>query len=300
MVAPALGLPSGSTRTGIACMVAAAALITLNDALAKLLAERLPVGQIIGLRAFAALLPVGYAVYRAGGRAALRVRDPKSQLLRSVLFTMATFCLVGGLVYLPLPLVVFLAGSSPLFVTLFAPLMLAEKVGWRRWSAVLVGFGGVYLIASPTGDSTFGLVLLLPMGAALTSGIADLVTRRMSATESSTAIVVCSTVGIGLGGLATAPFGWVMPDAAALGLLLCAGLLQGAGFLCLVESFRHGEATVVAPFRYTTLLWGLLLGAAIWGDLPDGSALLGAAAILLSTVYVYHREAVRARQAGGQ
>lgn len=287
----------GSTRTGIMFMIAASALITMNDALAKLLAEALPVGQILFMRALAAFVPILIAVRYSGGLSAIRVRDPRSQALRSLFFTAATFCMVGGLAYLPLPLVVFLAGANPLFVTAFAPLLLGERVGWRRWSAVLVGFSGVLLIAAPTGERGLGLALLLPLGAALASAFADIVNRRMSATESSIAIVVCSTAGIALGGLVTAPFGWVAPDGPTLLLVLVAGLFQGSGFLCLVESFRHGEATVVAPFRYTTLVWGLMFGFLLWGDLPAASAMAGAGIILASTFYVYRRETIRSRAA---
>ena len=296
MVLQAVSLPTGSTRTGIACMITAAALLTMNDAVVKLVTDQLPVGQVLFLRGLVALIPISFVVWRNGGMPALRVRDPRNQLLRSVMFTAATFFMVGGLAYLPLPLVVFISAASPLFVTALAPVILGERVGWRRWTAVVVGLCGVLMITSPAGHANIGWTVLLPLGAAVTSALADLVTRKMSATESSTAIVVCSTTAIILGGLSTWPLGWVTPDLQTLLLVLLGGLLQGTGFLFLVESFRHGEATVVAPFRYTILLWGLLLGIVIWGEVPGWNALGGALIILVAAVYVYHREAVLVRR----
>ncbi len=286
-----------ATRKGILCMIAASALITMNDALVKLVTEALPVGQVLFIRAAFLSVLISVFVVRRLGVGALRVRDRRSHALRAISLISSTFLFTFSLRYLSLPVAATVASAGPLFVTALAPVLLGESVRWRRWAAVVVGFSGVVLITRPTGGGLHWLVLL-PLGSAFASALADIVTRHMTATESSISILFYTTLGLLVASLMTAPFGWSEPGAREFALLALAALFEGAGLYLMIESFRHGEATIVAPFRYLMLLWAVLLGLVIWGDFPTWNVFAGAAAIMGSALYIFHRESVRTGRAG--
>src|SRR3546814_7437828 len=165
-------------------MVGGTALLTLNDAVTKWLAADYPVGQIRAIRGLFICLPIAFFTWRAGGIGALRVRNFGGQGLRGLFFIGSSFCFIIGLTYNPLANNVAIAFANPLFITALAPLVLSERVGWRRWFAVLVGFAGVILLVRPVGEA-LNWYALLPLGAAAFGALRDLTTRRISATESS-------------------------------------------------------------------------------------------------------------------
>jgi drug/metabolite transporter (DMT)-like permease len=199
---------------------------------------------------------------------------------------------VAGLGFLPLADNIAVTLAGPLFLTALAPSLLGERVGWRRWLAVGVGFAGIVLMFRPTGE-VMRWAALLPVGAALTGAFRDIVTRRISVTESSISMLFYSTVFISLAGLATLPFGWRPLAAADVGLMALSGLLLGAAQYLMIEAFRHAEAAVVAPFRYSQMVWAVLLGFVVFGDLPDRWLIAGAALVISSGLYILHREARR-------
>ena len=280
---------------GIACTVAGAGLLTTSDGFVKWLTDGYPVTQIIVIRGAFILLPMVLLAWRLGKLETLRVRQPGWQLLRALLFTASVFLFLNGLRFNPLAITTAIAFASPLILTALAVPLLGETIGWRRWAAVLVGFGGVLAIVRPFGEA-INLYALLPLACAVTGAFQDIITRRISDTESAVSVLLCSTI---VTMIAAASFmfdgTWRMPDAVDFSLLVMTGLLSGAAHYLLIETFVRAEAAVVVPFRYTALVWGMAIGFVVWGDIPSGLDWLGILLIVGSGIYIVHREALRRR-----
>ncbi len=276
----------------MACMIGGGLLLTMNDGVVKWLSGDYQVGQILTFRGAAAVILItGVLLWRREFNI-FEVRYPKVQLLRAVLMIASTFLFVNGLRLMPLADTVAVAFVGPIFVTALAPILLSERVGWRRWSAVLVGFAGVLIILRPGGDGLHWAALL-PAGAALCGACRDLLTRGISHGEASGTTLFYSTLGVALAGAVTAPFGWQTPALADLGLFVVAGMLLSIAHFLHIETFRFAEAAVVTPFKYSALLWAMAIGFLVWGDIPDNRTLLGAALLIGSGLYIFHREGRR-------
>lgn len=293
----AIGKPQSAGRVeapgrGMACMIGGGLLLTMNDGVVKWLSGDYQVGQILTFRGAAAVILItGVLLWRREFNI-FEVRYPKVQLLRAVLMIASTFLFVNGLRLMPLADTVAVAFVGPIFVTALAPILLSERVGWRRWSAVLVGFAGVLIILRPGGDGLHWAALL-PAGAALCGACRDLLTRGISHGEASGTTLFYSTLGVALAGAMTAPFGWQTPALADLGLFVVAGMLLSIAHFLHIETFRFAEAAVVTPFKYSALLWAMAIGFLVWGDIPDNRTLLGAALLIGSGLYIFHREGRR-------
>ena len=296
MPADAGSVPTDRPALGIAQMLGAGFLITANDGFVKLLLEELPIGEVVALRGTVLLIIVLLLARLVGGPRALKVANWKAQWLRAVLAAASIFLFVASLAVLPLSTAVTLAFVNPLFVTALAPFVLGEKVGWRRRIAVLAGFAGVIVIVQPTGDGA-GWAYLIPIAAALTGAIRDLMTRRLSASESSMSMMVLAFLAVlpiaylswplGEAGLLS---GWRLPDATALIWLLCSSIFLGGALYLMIESFRNAEAAAVSPFKYVSLLWATILELMIWERLPGLEIYLGAAIIIGAALYIFQRE----------
>ena len=277
------------TVRGIVCMMASGVLVSVNDAVIKWLTADYPTGQIVTIRGLFILVSALLFAWRYGGVSALRVRDWRGQILRGLLSATSAFLFVTSVSVLPLADTVALTFAGPLFVTALATPMLGEQVGWRRWAAVVVGFAGVVLMVGPTGDAV-RWVALMPLGAALSGAFRDLITRRITATESSTATLCVTTLVIVASGLMALPFGWQPPRAEDVGLLALCGLLLGGSQYLMIEALRWAEATVVVPFKYSQLLWALMFGFLIWSQVPNASVAAGATLVIGSGLYIWNRE----------
>ena len=277
---------------GIGYMVAGTALITFNDAIAKWLTASYPVGQILCLRGAFFFVPILYFVWRAGGVKMLRVHSVGGQVFRATLFIIASVFFVSSVGLMPLPTVIALTFTAPLFVTALAPPLLGEQVGWRRWMAVIVGFVGVLIIVRPFQES-WTWVALLPVIAALCGALRDMLTRQITAKETSVSILFYGALAVVIVGLFTMPFGWRWVSGPDLLLFAVQGFVMGVAHYLMIESFRMAEAALVVPFKYTGFIWAVIYGAAIWGDYPDRWTILGALVILASGLYILHRELLR-------
>ncbi len=274
---------------GITCMIGGSLLLTMNDAVVKWVSSDFQLGQILLSRGLAALVVITLVLYWRKEFNIFQVRYPKLQLLRAVLMIAGTYLFISGLRLMPLAENVAVAFVGPIFVTALAPLILAERVGWRRWAAVLVGFAGVLVMLRPGGDG-LNWAALFPAGAALCGALRDLLTRRISHTEASGTTLFYSTLGVTLAGAVAAPFGWQPPGMVDLGLFALAGVLLCAAHFLHIETFRFAEAALVTPFKYSSLLWAGAIGFLIWGDTPDRWTVLGAALLIGSGLYIFHRE----------
>ncbi len=296
--APAPTPPAAaSPLRGIVLIIASSAFLTTNDALMKWLASELPVGQIVFLRGFFVMAPLLLIAWRGEGLAALRGRSVKHQAMSAALFTVSLFIFVSSLPLMALADAIVLIYTSPIFVMALAPVLLGERVGWRRWSAAALGFAGVALVTRP-GTTTLDWVFVMPLTVALLLGLRDILMRRIVATESSLSIVFIGNVVTMLAGLATISLGWVALDAAAVGLLALSGIFFALAQYLMVEAFRHGEAVLLAPFRYTSVIWAVVLGYFVWNQHPDAWGFLGILLISGSALFIARREARVAARGG--
>ena len=292
--------PTGTSLSpgrGITFTILGGALLTTNDAVLKWLTSDYPVGQLMFIRGLFVFLPVMLIVWRAGGFGLIRVNSLRDQSLRAGFAFTSGFCFITGISFLPLADALAITFAGPLFVTALAPPMLGETVGWRRWSAVLVGFAGVVVMLRP-GAEAVQWAALFPLGASLAGALRDLTTRQMAGRETSVSIMCFSTAVVVLAGLCTWPFGWAPLVLEDLGLMALSGMLVGGAHFLLIERFQWAEAALLAPFKYTNMIWAILFGFVIWGDLPDAWTTTGATIVIVGGLYIIRRESRRQTPAG--
>ena len=280
-----------SPGRGIAFMMMGGALLTMNDAVLKWLTGDFPVGQIMFMRGLFVFLPVSLLVWRAGGLAVLRINSVRNQSLRASFMVASTFLFITGLSFLPLADAIAITFAGPLFITVLAPLLLGEHVGWRRWTAVLVGFTGVLVMIQPSGE-VVQWAGLFPLCASLMGAFRDVTTRKLSTSETSLSMLCFSTGVIVMVGAATSVFGWAPMTTGDVGLMALSGFLVGSAHFLLIESFRLAEAALVAPFKYFNMVWAVMFGFVIWGQVPDTWTVAGAGFVIASVLYIMRRESL--------
>lgn len=280
---------------GMILMIGAVFLFTSMDALVKAAAETYPTGQIVFFRNFVAFLPLAIFVARAGGLSTLRTRRLGGHLLRGIVGLSAMVCFFLSYKLLPLGEAVALGMAGPLFITALSVPMLAEKVGIRRWSAVVIGFVGVLVMTRP-GSGIFDPAALVPLVGAVFLAIAMIMVRRLSRSEHSATIVFYFTITATLVSAASLPWQWVTPDWTGIALLAAIGLIGGCAQFAMTQAFRLAPAALVAPLEYLSLVFAMGYGFAIWREVPDLWLLTGAAIVVVAGIYILHRETVRARE----
>jgi drug/metabolite transporter (DMT)-like permease len=288
--------PRSSPGKGVAYMLAAGATLTIMDAGIKWLTEDYPVPQIGFMRYAVGIVVAVIFAWRLGGVATLRTSRPVGHALRSIfnLGTMLTFYYALDL--LPLADTIAIGYAAPLFMTILSVPLLGERVGWRRWSAVVVGFLGVIVIVqpSPSGIST-GAVFAL--AAALLYALTLVTSRQLSTTESSHTILFYYSVFVLVALAGFMPFVWVTPRLEDLWIILLVGIGGSFGQFFLNQALRYGEVSLLAPLDYVALIWATLLGFLLWGDIPSAWVWIGAAIIVASGIYIVRREAMLHRSA---
>lgn len=280
-----------ATLKGIVAALLAMVLFSTMDAVIKGLRDDYGTVQIFFFRSLFGLLPI-LVLLRGSGVAALRTKRLGGHVARALLMIAFLLCFFFGLQLMPLADAYAITFAAPLFITALSVPLLGERVGGRRWAAVLVGFVGVLIVLRPGSDvlSSGGFVMLA--GAALYS-LAMIFVRQLSRTETQAAIVFYFTVtSIVLSGLAL-PFGWTTPAPADWLPLVGIGLIGGTGQILITRALAMAPASVIGPFQYTQLIWGVLFGYIFFGDVPGGTVLLGGAVIAASGVYILHRETLR-------
>jgi drug/metabolite transporter (DMT)-like permease len=277
---------------GIWLMVIGSAVLVMNDAVSKHLAENFPIWQVVTLRHVGAVFVIFIYARMVTGLSALRANHWPSQIWRGLTFIGTAFLVVWSLQELPLPTFTAIVFSGPLFVAALSVPLLGESVGWRRWAAVAVGFVGVLIIVRPGGQD-FRPELLIPLVTAVFAALRDIVTRRISATETSIAILWWSTIIVIGTSLLALPLGWDPVGWTDAFWFLLNGVLNAGAHFLIIEALRYGEAATVSAFRYTALLWSIVFGFVIWGHLPDIWVYTGSALIAGSGIYMIHRESRR-------
>jgi drug/metabolite transporter (DMT)-like permease len=289
-----------SPLLGISLKLISALAFTLMSAGIKSMAARYPTGELVFVRSFFALIPLLiWLAWRSELPAALKTNNLRGHLKRGIIGSTGMFCGFAALQFLPLSDAVALGYAAPLAVVVLAALVLKERVRIYRWSAVTIGFVGVLIMLSPhlgAGALSQGLQAGPALGAALglagacCSAFASIEIRLLTHTEKTGAIVFYFMLLTSLLGLATIFLGWRMPDLQDAAMMVAIGILGGLGQILIVQAYRFGDASLIAPFEYSTMLWAVALGWFMFGDWPANTILIGATIVIASGIYVILRE----------
>ena len=270
---------------GIGLMIIGTGFITLNDAMMKSVIVNIPMGEAIFVRGLFGLLVTAVLLHRVGGWPAARWRNFKGQLLASLLLVVPIYLFVYSLSRLSLGITTILLGTNPLMVVIFSAWLLREQVGWQRWAAVAVGFAGLAMVVRPADDG-FSVILLLPVVVAMLGALRDLLIRRMVTHETPISIQIFSSVIVVLSTLPSAAFGWHTPSFSDLTQLAVSGAGFALGIFCLTDAMRFAPVSLLAAFKYSGVVWALMLSFLIWGETPTAWVLAGATTIVLSGLFV--------------
>lgn len=284
-----------SNLLGIAATVGAGAFMISSDVLARVALRELPLGEVISGRAGTACVILATAAIIQGQ---LRWHPGLLRLpvvIRILAEIGAGMFFVSALARMPVANAAAILQFIPLVTTMAAAVLFAEQVGWRRWLAGFAGLVGVLLILKP-GTDGFTWWSLLAVGAMTCMSTRDLATSRIERGLPTLLVSTVSAAAAALAGLSLIVISpWSVPTAGAAAFLLGAGTMLAAGFICLVMAVRNAEMSAIAPFRYFTLLWALLIGYFAWGEIPDALALTGIVIVVAAGLYAFTRERARAR-----
>lgn len=285
-------------RRGILAMSASVVVFIFNDALIKLATETMPPLQAIGLRGCFATLWCGLALLASGEWRHLHRLAHPWVAVRGLLEALAAITYLVALAYIPFAIATAVNLSTPLFLAALAVLLLGEKVGWRRWSAIAVGFAGVLMVIQPRpGDVNVWTWLVV--FASLAGATRDVIARWVPPYVPTLVVSMSSAVTLAVIGCVWAVIdGWQPMTARGAMYVAGSSLLLAAGYQFLMISLRSGaEFSVIGSFRYASVLWALAIGYVLWGDVPNLLAFAGIAVIVGAGLYVLHRERVRRRAA---
>ena len=277
-------------RVGIAWMILGMSAFIGNDAIMKAVGERLPAAQMIVVRGLMAIAMMLLVAARMG--ALDRIRDVARGwvLLRASCEGVGTVLYLAALFHLPLANITAINLSSPLFIVVLAKVFLQERVDRARWLAIALGFTGVLLVVQPAADG-FNVYAWLCLLATLIYAFRDLLTRKISSATPSI-LVTLATAGLVwlMAAVVMAFQGWTPMQGREVGWLSLSSLLVSTGYYALIAAMRHGEMTVIAPFRYVGLLWAVLLGYFVWGTLPNTMGWCGIALLIGAGLHMIRQQ----------
>jgi len=276
---------------GAAFMSASMAAFVLNDAIIKIAAENLSIFQVMFIRGlFTTAMIAMIAYYKKASFKVISKADWKILTLRMVGELGATTCFLTALFNMPLANATSILQSLPLAITLGAAVFLREPVGWRRYMAIIIGFLGILIIVRPGSDG-FNSYSIWAIGAVGFVVLRDLSTRRLSQETPSILVALITAIGVTLAGAVLSPtMEWHVVTNKSVWLLLVAAAFLMFGYMFSVITMRIGEISFVSPFRYTALVWAILLGYLVFGDIPDKWTLIGSCIIVVMGCYTFYRE----------
>lgn len=290
--------PPPSPLHGIAFKVASVCVFMAMASLIKVSADHVPPGQAVFFRSFFALPVIGiWLAMRHELRTGLRTQNPMGHVWRGLVGTSAMGLMFAALGLLPLPEVTAIGYAAPIFVVILAAMFLGERVRLFRLSMVALGLVGVLVILSPrlaldptgaTSTETLGAMIVLL--AALCAALAQVFVRKLVATETTAAIVFYFSITATAMSLLTLPWGWSIPPVWVLAILVLAGLLGGVGQILLTSSYRYADASLIAPFEYSSILLAIVIGYTVFGEVPGRAVLIGAALVTIAGVLIILRE----------
>jgi len=261
---------------------------------------QVPAGQIVFYRSLFAIVPI--LIFLAWQRellTAFHTRKPVSHILRGLVGVSSMMLSFFALTRLPLPDAITLNYAQPLLVVIFGAVFLGETVRIYRWSAVIIGLVGVVIIAWPNltlfasgaaieADQAWGVAAML--GSAAISACVVLLVRRLVLTEKSSTIVMWFSLTSTVAALFTIPFGWISLTPEQYVFLIGAGLCGGVAQILMTESYRHGDVSIIAPFEYTSMILGIVIGYLVFGEVPTAHMIVGGAIVIASGIFIIWRE----------
>lgn len=283
---------------GIGLQIAATFFFAIMSALVRMVADEVPSGEIVFARSFIGLVPVVVWLAWSGRMTgALVTRQPFGHVVRGLVGVSAMWLSFAALAFIPLAEAVAFSYATPLVAVVLAAVLLGERVPVYRWLVLAVGMGGIVLMLWPSfshasvGSGPGPLIGAgLALAGAVGAGFAITQVRHLTRTETSEAIVFYFSLVATVAGLATMPFGWVMPDGRVALILTGMGLAGGMGQICVTSAIRHAPASVVAPLNYATLLWATGLGIILFGEWPAPLVVAGALVVIVAGLVLVWRE----------
>jgi drug/metabolite transporter (DMT)-like permease len=292
-------VPRQNLMLGISLKILAVSLLLVMAALIKS-EQTIPTSEIIFFRSFCAILPIAILLGMRGElKNGLKTKRLGSHILRAIIGVSAMTCMFLAVRNLPLPDATAIHYATPLMIVVLSAIIFKENVRLFRWSAVLIGFLGVLIIIWPNlsifsggisleSGRSFGVTMALT--AAFLAAGAQVSVRTLIRTESSATIVLYFSIAASFIALFTMPFGWVWPSPGQLLLLVTVGVLGGLGQICMTESYRHADMSVIAPFEYSSLILSVLIGYFIFGEQPTIYIFIGGAIVVAAGIAIIWRE----------
>jgi drug/metabolite transporter (DMT)-like permease len=254
-----------------------------------------PIGQILFFRGFFGIIFYFFIIPRDRLHNFYKTNRPGLHSLRCVAGLIAIVAIFIALRKLPLATVVSISFAAPIFTTIFSILLLSERVGIYRWLAVLVGFIGILIITEP-GISELNIYYIFPIIFCLGLSYVAITLRQLSSTEPVWLISLLFSIAITLLSFLTIPFGWVMPSFNHFIILSLIGVFGGASNLWLSQSYKYSEVSLVTPLKYLTLVFAIIFGYFIWGEIPTIKTLIGAFLVIISTLIIFRREIYKKKE----
>ncbi len=287
----AYAVGGNAVLAGILLMLVGDFMFALNDAMGKWLVASFSVGQVLLIRSLGAFVILGPMLAKSSVTALYRVEKPRWQVARVVLATADTGLFYAAVAYLPLADVMTFYMAGPIYVAALSHFLLGERIGWRRWLAVMIGFVGVVIALRPSTamlswPSLFGLIGSLSFALSLVLG------RILRSTPDVT-LVTWQTLGCLVTGMLLSIGAWSPFNTGELLALLLLGVVSCTAHLMITRSLKLAPASVLAPLQYTLLLWAIVLGWLFFGDFPDAQTLAGAAIIVVAGLFIFHRAKVK-------
>lgn len=280
-----------SASAGIFLMLAGIFLFSVNDALGKWLVATYTVWQVLLIRSAAALLVLAPFIWREGIQPFRDAPKPALQITRILFSTLEVAGFYWAVTYLSLADVMTFYLAAPIYVTAVSALVLREQVGWRRWSAVIVGFAGVIIALRPT-TASWSAPALIALAGSFAFSFLMIVTRHLRGT-SDIVLVTGQTAAALIFGAVFAPFAWVPVSATDGALLALLGVVAMLAHVCVNRSLKLAPASVVVPYQYSLIVWAIVFGFFVFGDVPEIAMLVGAAIIIAAGIYIFFREQAR-------
>ena len=280
-----------SPARGILCMVAGTLLLISQDGISKWLLGEIHTGEIMGWRALFSL-PFVLLLLRVEGYRVetLRSRAPGQNALRAMFAFLTSVLVILAYKVMPMADALAVVFTAPLITTALSGLILGEPVGWRRWAATCAGFAGAILIVGPSFDA-IGVWALAPLGAAISTSLRDITTRKLGTVDTGPSILFWSLVVAAIGGYASFPvMGASMPRPTVWVLLVIAAVMVTLSYRLIIAAFKFASGAVVAPLSYLSVVWGAGIGYVVWGDVPNTRKVVGAAIVVAAGLYVWRRE----------
>lgn len=282
---------AGTVALGVVLMLIGDFMFALNDAMGKWLVASFSVGQVLLIRSLGAFLILGPLLLRQGKAALFKAERPGLQLVRAAFATADTGLFYAAVATMPLADVMTFYMAGPIYVAAISHVFLGEKVGWRRWLAILVGFVGVVIALQPS-PASLSMASLFAFFGSIAFAMTLILARTLRKTTDATLVGWQTLAALVAGAVMTVSTTWVTPSALDLGALLLLGIVSCSAHMLITRSLKLAPASTLAPLQYTLLLWAAVFGFVFFGNLPTPQVLFGAVIIIVAGLFLFHRQKV--------